>query len=81
MRIVADHIRTSVFIISDGVVPSNTGRGYILRRVLRRAVRHSDLISLKHGTLLALARVVIEEYKDVYPDEPVEPSLAKTETR
>ena len=68
MRIVADHIRTSVFIISDGVVPSNTGRGYILRRVLRRAVRHSDLISLKHGTLLALARVVIEEYKDVYPE-------------
>ena len=68
MRIVADHIRTSVFIISDGVIPSNTGRGYILRRVLRRAVRHSDLISLKHGTLLALAEVVIEEYKDVYPE-------------
>ncbi len=68
MRIVADHIRTSVFIISDGVTPSNTGRGYILRRVLRRAVRHSDLISLKQGTLLALAHVVIEEYKDVYPE-------------
>ena len=68
MRIVADHIRTSEFIISDGVIPSNTGRGYILRRVLRRAVRHSDLISLKHGTLLALAEVVIEEYKDVYPE-------------
>jgi len=68
MRIVADHIRTSVFIISDGVVPSNTGRGYILRRVLRRAVRHSDLISLKHGALLTLAKVVIEEYKNVYPE-------------
>ena len=68
MRIVADHIRTSVFIISDGVTPSNTGRGYILRRVLRRAVRHSDLISLKSGTLVTLAEVVIEEYKNIYPE-------------
>jgi len=68
MRIVADHTRTAVFIISDGVLPSNTGRGYILRRVLRRAVRYSDLIKLKHGSLLTLAEVIIEEYKDAYPE-------------
>ncbi len=81
MRIVADHIRTSVFIISDGVTPSNTGRGYILRRVLRRAVRHSDLISLKHGTLLSLAHVVIEEYKDVYPELLEKENLIKKEIK
>jgi len=68
IRIVADHIRTAVFIIADGVLPSNTGRGYILRRVLRRAVRYSDLISLKHGSLLALSEVVIEKYKKAYPE-------------
>lgn len=68
IRIVADHIRTAVFIIADGVVPSNTGRGYILRRILRRAVRYSDLISLKHGSLLALAEIIIDEYKKIYPE-------------
>ena len=81
MRIVADHIRTSVFIISDGVVPSNTGRGYILRRVLRRAVRHSDLISLKEGSLLALAEVVIEKYKDAYPELLKNEEIIKKEIR
>lgn len=68
IRIVADHIRTAVFIIADGVVPSNTGRGYILRRILRRAVRYSDLISLQHGSLLALAEIIIDEYKKIYPE-------------
>jgi alanyl-tRNA synthetase len=68
IRIVADHVRTAVFIIADGVTPSNTGRGYILRRIIRRAVRYSDLISLKHGALLTLAEIVIEEYKNIYPE-------------
>jgi len=68
IRIVADHVRTAVFIIADGVLPSNTGRGYILRRIIRRAVRYSDLISLKHGSLLALSEIIIEEYKDAYPE-------------
>ena len=68
IRIVADHIRTAVFIIADGVLPSNTGRGYILRRVLRRAVRYSDLIKLKHGSLLALSEIIIEKYKNIYPE-------------
>lgn len=68
IRIVADHIRTAVFIIADGVLPSNTGRGYILRRVLRRVIRHSDLISLKHGSLLELSEIIIEKYKNTYPE-------------
>ncbi len=68
IRIVADHVRTAVFIIADGVVPSNTGRGYILRRIIRRAIRYSDLISLKKGSLLTLAEIVIEEYKNIYPE-------------
>ena len=68
IRIVADHIRTAVFIISDGVLPSNTGRGYILRRVLRRAIRYSDLINLKHGSLLALSEIIVEKYKSTYPE-------------
>lgn len=65
-RIVADHIRTSVFMIADGVVPSNTEQGYILRRLLRRAVRHADKLGMKHGSLFWLAESVIEKYKDVY---------------
>ena len=81
MRIVADHIRTAVFIISDGVMSSNTGRGYILRRILRRAVRHSDLISLKQGTLLALAEIVIEEYKNTYPELFNKEEIIKKEIR
>ncbi len=68
IRIVADHVRTAVFIIADGVTPSNTGRGYILRRIIRRAVRYSDLIKLTHGSLLSLAEIIIEEYKNIYPE-------------
>lgn len=65
-RIVADHVRTSVFMISDGVVPSNTDRGYILRRLLRRAIRFADVLQMKEGDLKYLAHVVIEKYAGVY---------------
>lgn len=67
-RIVADHVRTSVFMIGDGVTPSNTHRGYILRRLLRRAVRYSDVLGFKHGSLLHVAQSVIEKYKDIYTE-------------
>ncbi len=67
-RIVADHIRTAVFMIADGALPSNTHRGYILRRLLRRVVRFSDVLGFKHSSLFWLAEVVIEKYKDVYPE-------------
>ena len=67
-RIIADHVRTSVFIVSDGVIPSNTDRGYILRRLLRRAVRYADMIGMEEGALPALVDVVVEKYENVYPD-------------
>ncbi|VAW19679.1 Alanyl-tRNA synthetase, partial [hydrothermal vent metagenome] len=66
-RIVADHMRTSVFMISDGVIPSNTDRGYILRRLLRRAVRYADMLGMEEGTLPPLVDIVVDKYKEVYP--------------
>lgn len=65
-RVVADHIRASVFIIGDGVLPSNTDRGYVLRRLLRRAVRYSDILKIKEGGLVEIAKEVIEKYQAVY---------------
>ncbi|HSE34663.1 MAG TPA: alanine--tRNA ligase [Candidatus Paceibacterota bacterium] len=65
-RIVADHIRTSVFMIGDGVVPANTDQGYILRRLLRRAVRYSDVLGLKGG-FDPLIDLVAKKYASVYP--------------
>ena len=67
-RIVADHLRTAVFMIADGVTPANTDRGYILRRLLRRAVWQADQLELKAGALAEIADVVIAKYKDVYPE-------------
>jgi len=66
IRIIADHIRTAVFIISDGVTPSNTDRGYILRRLIRRAVRYSDVLDIEHGGLTEIVDVVIHKYDGVY---------------
>ncbi len=68
MRIIADHIRTSVFMISDGVAPSNLDRGYILRRLLRRAIRHGNLLKMSDGFLLPLAEIIIGIYKEFYPE-------------
>ena len=70
-RIVADHVRTSVFMIAAGVAPTNTAQGYILRRLLRRAVRYADVLGMQHGSLLEIAETVVEKYKDIY-DEVVE---------
>ena len=67
-RIVADHIRTSVFLIADGVTPSNTDQGYILRRLLRRAIFSGDKLKMREGDLALLSGVVIEKYQDVYPN-------------
>lgn len=70
IRIVADHIRTSVFMIGDekGVLCSNVDQGYILRRLLRRAVRFAKSLNIGVGQLSAVAEVVIAEYGDVYPE-------------
>ncbi len=72
-RIVADHIRTSVFMIADGVTPSNTDQGYILRRLLRRAVRYSDILSLTTG-FDPLIDAFAAQYKGVYDN--IESNLA-----
>jgi alanyl-tRNA synthetase len=70
MRIIADHVRTATFIIGDdrGVTPSNVDQGYVLRRLIRRAVRHGMTISLPTGSISAIAQVVIAQYSDVYPE-------------
>ena len=65
-RIIADHVRTSVMLISDGVTPSNTDQGYILRRLLRRAVRFADNLGLKKGSLFWIADAVVNTYADIY---------------
>ncbi len=68
LRVVTDHIRSTVFLISDGVIPSNEGRGYVLRRLLRRAARHGRLLGIKGLFLSDLADTVIEESKAGYPE-------------
>jgi len=65
-RIVADHIRASVFMISDGVIPSNTDRGYVLRRLLRRAIWYSDSLKMKYGGFENIADAIIQKYKTIY---------------
>lgn len=67
-RIIADHIRAAVFIISDGVSPSNTERGYVLRRIIRRAIRYADQMQADTGIASKIAYVVIEKYKKIYPE-------------
>ncbi|MBQ9253014.1 MAG: alanine--tRNA ligase [Clostridia bacterium] len=69
-RIIADHMRTSTFILGDdrGVSPSNTDQGYILRRLIRRAVRYGMQLGMPEGFTVEIARVIIDQYKEVYPE-------------
>ena len=68
IRVITDHIRSVTFMISDGILPSNSGRGYVLRRLLRRACRHGRLLGIKGAFLVELAETVIEGSKDGYPE-------------
>ncbi len=68
IRVVTDHIRSATFMICDGVIPSNEGRGYVLRRILRRAARHGRLLGIKGAFLTDLCLVVIGENKDAYSE-------------
>lgn len=67
-KIVADHVRTAVFMIADGVVSSNTDRGYVLRRLIRRAVRHADVLKLPEKFLPTIVPILEELYKEIYPE-------------
>ncbi len=67
-RIIGDHIKASVFILSDGLTPSNTERGYVLRRLIRRAIRYGKLLGIENAFVCEVAKVVIEMYENTYPE-------------
>ena len=68
LRVITDHIRSTVMMVSDGVIPSNEGRGYVLRRLLRRAARHGKLLNIDRQFLYEVADTVIACSKDAYPE-------------
>jgi alanyl-tRNA synthetase len=67
-RVIADHLRASAFLIADGVLPSNEGRGYVLRRIMRRAMRHAELLGAKDPLMWRLVPVLIREMGQAYPE-------------
>src|SRR6476661_10014134 len=86
LRVIADHLRASSFLISDGVLPSNEGRGYVLRRIMRRAMRHAQLLGarepLMHRPVWALVREMGQAYPElVRAEKPIEETLRLEETR
>ena len=85
-RIIADHLRTSGFLVADGVLPANEGRGYVLRRIMRRAMRHAHLLGAKDPLMHRLVPALVAEMGTAYPEllraQPlIEATLAQEETR
>jgi alanyl-tRNA synthetase len=67
-RVIADHLRTSCFLVADGVLPSNEGRGYVLRRIMRRAMRHAQLLGAKDPLMYRLVPALVREMGQAYPE-------------
>ena len=82
-RVIADHLRASAFLIAEGVLPSNEGRGYVLRRIMRRGMRHSHTLNKKELIFYKIAHTLIEEMSDSYPElkraEPLITEILKSE--
>lgn len=86
MRVIADHVRSSTFLISDGIIPSNEGRGYVLRRIVRRAVRFAYLLDLKTEIMPHLGKLVIKTHAEYYPElleqqDLITATLSREETK
>ena len=79
-RVLADHARAVSFLLADGVYPSNEGRGYVLRRILRRAVRHAWLLGRREPTLAPLTEIVVREMGSVYPELTAKASFIREVT-
>src|ERR1700704_1816190 len=67
-RVIADHLRSAAFLIADGVLPSNEGRGYVLRRIMRRAMRHAHILGAQEPVVYKLVPVLVHEMGDAYPE-------------
>ncbi len=78
-RVIADHLRASVFLIGDGVIPTNTDQGYFVRRLLRRAVRYADILNIPAGELASLTDSILEYYKTAYPETYAKRDFIKIE--
>ena len=78
-RVIADHIRTAVFLLSQDINFSNEGRGYVLRRILRRAVRHGYLLGLREAFMYKIADTLVQQMKDVYPYLETKAEAVKTQ--
>lgn len=86
LRVIADHIRSCAFLIADGVIPSNEGRGYVLRRIIRRAIRHGHQLGCKDSFLYKLVKVLAQEMGTAYPElvtrkKQIEKALRQEEER
>lgn len=78
-RVIADHLRASAFLVADGVLPSNEGRGYVLRRIMRRAMRHAQLLGAKDPLMHRLVHALVREMGEAYPElNRAEPLIRET---